>query len=244
MRYLPASLLFASALAGTHGEAKAEGADFNVHEAVLEEAFEPGKFFQSKYGAEPILTIRYLGDDWDFPVYAIALFKGCHVDDPDGEPSCRDRLHARMVRAPYDGEPERPRWRGTKLLGDLEERGVSNRDELRSALDQGAVEWFGADLAQCPSALAKARETDDISWFGTPLVKEPSNEIEIIMHFDTIEMRFRPNYFTEFWYGGHIDEDLPSGWAREFATALGPCWRPSSATPPWRRKPISETDDE
>ncbi|UYV15175.1 hypothetical protein [Porphyrobacter sp. ULC335] len=214
-----------------------------MHQTVLAEAFDPERFFDGRYVEAPILTIRYLGDDYDFPVYAIALYKGCHDADAEGDRSCRDRLQARMIRAPYDGEPERPRWRGTRLLEDLHTRGVSSRKELLKALDDGAVEWLEADLATCPAALNHARSTDELRWFGEPLIQEPSDEIAIIMHFDTIDVRFRPNYFTDFRYQGHVGDGLPSGWADAFAKSLESCWKPATATRPWRRAVAKPTGD-
>ncbi|MFY8196835.1 MAG: hypothetical protein ACOVKV_17335 [Novosphingobium sp.] len=214
-----------------------------MHQTVLAEAFDPERFFDGRYVEAPILTIRYLGDDYDFPVYAIALYKGCHDVDAEGDRSCLDRLQARMIRAPYDGEPERPRWRGTRLLEDLRTRGVSSRKELLKALDDGAVEWLEADLATCPAALNNARSTDELRWFGEPLVQEPSDEMAIIMHFDTIDVRFRPNYFTDFRYQGHVGDGLPSGWADAFAKSLESCWKPATAIRPWRRAVAKTTGD-
>lgn len=215
---------------------------FNLHQAVLAEAFDPERFFGGGY-AEPVLTVRYLGDDYDYPVYALALYKGCHDADAEGDRSCRERLQVRMVRAPYEGEPERPRWRGTKLLGDLRTRGVSSQRELLAALDNGAVEWLEADLATCPAALSHARNTANLRWFGAPLVEEPSDSIAIVLHADTVDVRFRPNYFTDVRFKGIVDDDFPSGWAEGFAKSLENCWTPSAAIRPWRRAVTKDTDD-
>ncbi len=240
MKFLFAALVLLAAL-----PAQAESRrGFNLHQAVLAEAFDPERFFEGRYIADPILTVRYLGDDYDYPVYGLALYKGCHDADAEGDRSCRDRLQVRMVRAPYDGEPERPRWRGTRLLNELGTKGVSSREELLKALDNGAVEWLEADLATCPAALNHARTTDDLRWFGVPLVEEPSDSIAIVLHADTVEVRFRPNYFTDVRYEGAVDDDLPSGWAVEFAKSLENCWKPSAATRPWRREVAKDNDDE
>lgn len=216
---------------------------FDLHQTVLAEAFDPERFFDGNYVDSPILTIRYLGDDYDYPVYAIALFKGCHDADAEGDRSCRDRLQARMVRAPYDGEPQRPRWRGTRLLEELRIRGISSHKELLQALDNGVVEWLEADLATCPAALQHARNTADLRWFGEPLVPEASEGIAIVIHYDTVDVRFRPNYFTDVRYQGHVDDSLPSGWADAFAKSLETCWKPATAIRPWRRAVAKNTDD-
>jgi len=238
-------LLLAALLTLTAIPAQADdSAAFNLNQTVLADAFDPERFFAGRYISDPILTIRYLGDDYDYPVYAIALYKGCHADDPEGDQTCRERLRARMVRAPYDGEPERPRWRGTKLLADLGKLAVSSRSELHAALDLGMVEWLEADLATCPAAMRHARDIGELRWFGVPLVEEPSDSIAIVLHADTVDVRFRPNYFTDVRYTGHVDNDLPSGWAVGLAQSLGDCWTPSNAMPPWRRKPIEDPDSE
>jgi len=216
---------------------------FDLHQTVLAEAFDPERFFDGKYIDDPILTVRYLGDDYDYPVYALALYKGCHDADAEGDRSCRDRLQVRMVRAPYDGEPERPRWRGTRLLEELSTRGVSSRKELLAALDDGAVEWLEADLAACPAAMAHARTTDNLRWFGVPLIEEPSDSIAIVLHADTVDVRFRPNYFTDVRYEGIVDDAFPSGWAEEFTKSLESCWKPSTAPRPWRRAVAKNTGD-
>jgi hypothetical protein len=239
LRLLVSALILLAAL-----PAQAENRrGFDVHKAVLAEAFDPERFFDGRYVDAPVLTIRYLGDDYDYPVYAIALFKGCHDADAEGDRSCRERLQVRMIRAPYDGEPERPRWRGTRLLEELRSRGVSSRKELLQALDDGAVEWLEADLAACPAALEHARSTGDLRWFSEPLVQEPSDNIAIVLHADTVDVRFRPNYFTDFRYTGIVDDDLPNGWANAFAKSLETCWRPATAIRPWRRTPARNTDD-
>lgn len=238
MRLLAATLAVMAAV-----PAQAESRrGFDLHQAVLAEAFDPERFFDGGY-VKPVLTVRYLGDDYDYPVYALALYKGCFEADAGGDRSCRERLQVRMIRAPYDGEPERPRWRGTKLLGDLRTRGVSSQKELLAALDSGAVEWLEADLAKCPAAMEHAGTTDNLRWFGVPLVEEPSDGIAIVLHADTVEVRFRPNYFTDVRYEGIVDADLPSGWADRFAKSLENCWKPSAATRPWRRSVAKDTDD-
>lgn len=240
MRLLAAALICLAALPVQAEDRRG----FDLHQTVLAEAFDPERFFDGRYIEAPLLTIRYLGDDYDYPVYAIALYKGCHDADAEGDRSCRDRLQARMIRAPYDGEPERPRWRGTRLLEELRNRGVSSRKELFAALDDGAVEWLEADLAACPAALQQARATGDLRWFGEPLVPGASDNIAIVLHFDTVDVRFRPNYFTDFRYQGHVDADLPSGWADAFATSLENCWKPATATRPWRRAPAKDPDSQ
>lgn len=218
--------------------------EFDLHNTLLADAFDPETFFQDRYRFAPLLTIRYLGDDWDYPVYAIALFEGCHSDDPEGDRSCQNRLQARMMRAPYDGEPGRPRWRGSKLLGDLRTSGVASREALLDALDTGMVEWLEIDLAECPSGLNYAKKVEGVRWFGESLVTEPASQITIMAHFDTIDMRFRPNHYSDFRYSGYVDDDVPSGWADGFARSLENCWKPSKATPPWRRAPIEDPDPE
>lgn len=239
LRLLAAALICVAAL-----PVQAKGSrEFVLHQTVLAEAFDPERFFGGRFVEAPVLTIRYLGDDYDYPVYAIALYRGCHDTDAEGDLTCRDRLRARMVRAPYDGEPERPRWRGTRLLEELRKRGVSSRKELLEALDDGAVEWLEADLAACPNALEHARDTKELRWFGEPLVPEPSNNIAVVMHFDTVDVRFRPNYFTDFRYQGLVDTKLPSGWADAFAKSLESCWKPAAAIRPWRRTPATTADE-
>lgn len=220
---------------------------FSIHATLLSEVFVPEKFFQEDMLTEPLLTITYTGDDWNWPVYALALFKGCHAGDAGDYSSCGDRYTVRMVRGPWDesdGELERPRWRGSALLSNLKDRGVSDRDELFQALDEGAVEWLESDLEQCPAAMKFAETSPDLAWFAQPLIPEPDDEIRIVIHYDTVHVRYTPIYSQRMEYTGEVDQRLPSGWAVQFYDALEDCWSLTQAPPPWRQTPLDDLDDE
>ena len=59
--------------------------------------------------------------------------------------------------------------------------------------------------------------------------------MEMALHADTMTVRFASSYTRLSTYTGIIDDRAPSGWAVRLAAALEPCWRPTDATPPWRR---------
>ncbi|QFT78308.1 hypothetical protein [Erythrobacter sp. THAF29] len=239
-----ALIALGAALSGGSASANEPANDepaFNAKHAVLAEAFAPERFFRGRFGFDPLLTILHLGDDYSYPIYAIAVFRGCHRDDAEGDRSCIDRLRARMVRAPYDGEPERPRYRGLELLTTLRTLAVSNREELITVLDKGAVEWLEADLATCPAALAKAREAEKLAFFNQSLVAD-DDDMAIVIHSDTIKLTFTPNYFTKLSFDGSPLRGTPGLWGYDFAQSLEECWVPSQATPPWHHG--SEEDSE
>lgn len=79
---------------------------FDFRERTRALAFDPARFFSEQ--SEPAMSVRYLGDDYGYPVYAIAVRRGCtDADRGEGRRTCGERLIARMVRSPYKGEPPR-----------------------------------------------------------------------------------------------------------------------------------------
>jgi hypothetical protein len=130
-------------------QVQAQQRDFEaLKQRVTDVAFDPDSFFGTQGQYFRIATIRYRGDDWRFPVYAIAISNGCILGR---EPGCDARRIARMVRGTEAVPPERPRWRGSALIGRLGKLGSLDGPGLAKALDAN-VDWLEADLDSCPGA--------------------------------------------------------------------------------------------
>ena len=168
-------------------------------------AFDPSRFFSG--GTEPVMSIRYKGDDFGYPVYAIAVQKGC-TDADLGElhRTCGGRLIARMIRSPYEGEPARPRARGQRLLNVIAQAKPQSDDALRQLLDITAIEWLEADIRKCPTAmthLATGRDLQFSSFF------DQSGDLEdIVLHADTVSFEIS-DYLMRSRYEGWLSRAAP-----------------------------------
>lgn len=71
-------------------------------------AFDPVKFFPSQYVKDHSgVRISDTGDDYGWPVYAIAVTEGCIPWENNPRDQCGSRLRARLVRAPAPPEGSR-----------------------------------------------------------------------------------------------------------------------------------------
>jgi hypothetical protein len=208
---------------------------FNVRDRVLEIAFDPTKFFRSRYvGDVSTVRITYTGDDWGWPVYAIAVAEGCADEENGRQSDCGVRLRARMVRAPAAPERTRPRSRGARLIGQLVERGARSDADIRAGLNDLGVEWIEADLRTCPGALAALGRSAEADWVPEAVANPtPGDEIAaLVMHADIVRVEFQ-QYARISTYRGWIAEGSPAEWAEELAAVLQPCWRPATTPAPW-----------
>jgi hypothetical protein len=201
---------------------------------VRELAFNPENFFRDEYHSQPIVTVTYTGDDYAWPVYSIAVFEGCHDDEPRVD-SCRTALRARMVRSPFAPDMKRPRERGGRLIWKLYKEGKTSRMALRSALTRSGVEWKEADIRRCPNATKALQRSANLNWVPTEISSPtPKDEINLVIHADIVEVTFR-QYGRASIYSGYIAEGSPAAWAEDFAASLETCWANATTPPPWRR---------
>lgn len=201
---------------------------------VRSAAFDPASFFPTSGRALSTVRIEYRGDDYDWPVYAIAVARACV-----GEAArpCATRPLARMTRAPAVPDSDRLRHRGAALVVALARQGVDTPEEARSALPSQGVEWLEADLDACPSAKAVLNRVGSIRWTARAAVDQALSDdpsFDLVLHADTVRVEFEQ--FREISvYDGWLKERSPGAWARSLYEALEPCWGPATITPPWER---------
>lgn len=211
---------------------------------VRQLAFDPDRFFPDAY-IKPILTIRYTGDDYDYPVYSLAVRRGCTDEDVgEARKTCGSRLLARMVRSPMppteDGETPRRRWAGSALFAALEKRAPRSEGEVKQGLDSYGLEWMEADVNGCAPALDRLRSAETVSFFAEPPVAN-SNELSLVLHADKVAVEFG-GYITRSRYFGWLKPGSPAEWADGFAQSLETCWQPSKAVVPWRVDKAAEPE--
>lgn len=207
---------------------------YDFREPVRALAFDPDRFFPDQ--PEPAMSIRYLADDYGFPVYAIAVRRGC-ADEDQGEArrTCGERLIARMVRSPSVDNSTRLRARGQRLFGTIAQMRPQNDDDLVGFLEKMGLEWLEADVRKCPAALAHLATGRDLKF--SPSLDQTNELAEIVLHADKVTFEIG-DYLTRSRYVGWLKPDSPARWAHEFAASLETCWKPSSAPVPWR--PVKE----
>lgn len=199
-------------------------------------AFDPATFFPDE--PKPWMSIAYSGDDYGYPVYSIAIRKGCTREDTgDARRSCGNRLVARMVRAPFPGTPDRPRNRGQRLFGALQAQNIPGDAALRTALARYGLEWMEANVGQCQPAMEMLGKSGEFRFFASPPLPADETAIPIVLHADKITFDYRGGYLTESRYYGWVAPGSPAEWADSFAQSLEGCWIPSAATAPWEHPP-------
>lgn len=213
--------------------AEGDEVDYDYRERTRQLAFDPAQFFPDRYVSNLFMSIRYTGDDYGYPVYSIGVRKGCTREDKgDARKLCANRLIARMVRSPFQGEPERPRWRGQKLFGALHQKKVADDAGLKRALDEYGLEWLEADVNACAFAIAHLETASELKFFTTSPLPADGEAIAIVLHADKIEFRFG-EYLERVRYEGMLKTGNPGSWADGFAKSLATCWKPATARSPW-----------
>lgn len=203
---------------------------YDFREPIRALAFDPDRFFPDQ--PEPAMSIRYLGDDYGFPVYAIAVRRGCtHEDQGEARRMCGERLTARMVRSPSVDNSTRLRARGQRLFATIAQMQPRNDDDLVGFLDKTGLEWLEADVRKCPAALAHLATGRDLKF--SPSLDQADQLAEIVLHADKVTFEIG-DYLTRSRYVGWLKPESPGRWAHEFAASLETCWKPSSAPVPWR----------
>jgi hypothetical protein len=202
--------------------------DFRERTRAL--AFDPARFFPERF--EPAMSVRYLGDDYGYPVYAIAVRKGCtDADQGEARRTCGERLIARMVRSPYEGEPPRPRARGQQLFDNIAQSQPQSDQALLRLLDSAGLEWLEADIHECPAAMAHLATGRDLKF--SPAIKQTGQPGAIVLHADKVSFEVG-DYLMRSRYEGWLKPGSPGAWANDLAVSLETCWRPSTALVPWR----------
>jgi hypothetical protein len=207
----------------------------DVREAVGRIAFDPARYFPSAYVSDrSIVRITYTGDDYGWPVYAIAIAEGCVEGETVPRDQCASRLRARMVRAPAPDGMTRPRQRGVRLVNQLVERKATSSEQIRAALDQIGPEWVEADLRTCPGATEALSKAGEAAWAPEAVVNpKPTDELSLVLHADIVRVELQ-QYARLTTYRGWLAEKSPAVWADGLAAVLEPCWRRADAPAPWR----------
>lgn len=201
--------------------------DFRERTRVL--AFDPARFFPER--SLPAMSVRYLGDDYAYPVYTIAIRKGCTGDDHgEARRTCGERLIARMVRSSFQGIPPRARARGQLLFAAIARAQPQSDEALLRLLDNAELEWLEADVRQCSAAMAHLATGRDLRFSSIIDQTDPS---EIVLHADKVTFEIK-DYLMQSRYEGWLKLGSPGAWANDFAASLETCWKPSKAIVPWR----------
>lgn len=224
---LAAPIMLAIAAAAPAQDA---GPAYDYRERTRAMAFDPARFFGER--PRPYMSIRYMGDDYGYPVYAIAVAKGCtDTDIGEARRTCGDRLTARMVRAPFAGEPPRPRARGQRLFGMIATEAPGDEAALLRTLDKAGLEWLEADVRSCPAAMAHLATGRTLAF--SPVLDGPGDLGDIVLHADKVSFEVG-DYLVRSRYDGWLKPGTPAAWANAFARSLETCWKPAAATVPWR----------
>lgn len=202
--------------------------DFRERTRAL--AFDPARFFSER--SEPAMSVRYLGDDYGYPVYAIAVRKGCtDADQGEARRTCGERLVARMIRSPFKGKAPRPRARGQRLFTTIGQSRPQSDDALLRLLDNTGLEWLEADIRECPTAMAHLATGRDLQFSSA--IDQTGQPAEIVLHADKVSFEIG-DYLMRSRYEGWLKPGSPGAWANDFAASLETCWKPSTAPVPWR----------
>jgi hypothetical protein len=239
---MPFPIILAMAVLAVLGVAPAAQAQqtqpsvFDIRPMVIAVAFDPTTYFPSIHaGDRSVVRIVYTGDDYGWPVYAIAVAEGCVDQEDRNSDACATRLRARMVRSPAPADIQRPRQRGLHLLGLLVETGATDPASIRATLSDVGTEWLEADLRTCPGAVDALRRLTEAGWPPPPLIDQTVEAYVsgLVMHADFVRVEVQ-HFARRTTYHGWIADGSPAAWAVAFAGGLEPCWRPASGPAPWK----------
>jgi hypothetical protein len=220
---------FAVALLSMGSMTQAHVRDDQTNNKVFKLAFDPDRNFWGD--PVPFLTVVYRGDDWGVPVYSLSIAE------------VSKRFVVRAVRSAGLGNDERPRQAGYRLYSKIDAANANSDAKLKALFDAGAVEWLEADLDSCPNAVeavdavrnAEWHTYADIGW--SKKFDEEGDQAPIVMHADTITVRYRV-YLQQVEYSGWLSggDDHVTKAVLKLAEALQPCWKPATPKAPWHRK--------
>lgn len=125
--------------------------------------------------------------------------------------------------------------RGFALMQHVLGADADTREQLAATLDKAGLEWMEADLANCPAATKLIQQSGKIGWVPVEVYSpNPDEPRGIVLHADMLQVTFA-SFARRSSYHGYAAEGSPASWAVELGEALETCWRPSTATRPWRR---------
>lgn len=174
------------------------------------------------YRLDLSLTLKYLGDDYSFPVSGIALFKiSVHSERP--RKKIRDYWVARQIRSPIpeDDEYFRPRQRGRSAIARFEQLLVENPEmTVREIIDAIPFEYLETNSKHCPQISSALNSLTDVSFH----YDDPET---FFLHADSIELSVSGSGYRNSSYIGWVDnvETSPGSWAMAFIETIEPCWR-------------------
>jgi hypothetical protein len=242
IRLLLFSLVLSCLTGPVHAQSGGRASVEEVRDVVMELAFDPTKYFPSPYVKDfSMVRIIYTGDDYGWPVYAVAIAKGCDQSSlipPSQRISrqreCASQLRARMVRAPAPPNMSRPRQRGSHLVSRLVEQGATSAEGIRNSLTTAGLEWVEADLRTCPGAMTALARSAEADWVPEAVATpKPGDELSgLVLHADIVQVDIQ-QYARLSTYRGWIADRSPGAWAVSLISTLEPCWRPAGAAPPW-----------
>ncbi|SMF61362.1 hypothetical protein [Allosphingosinicella indica] len=207
-----------------------------VTKLVNRMAFDPALFFYERGRDASDIRIAYTGDDYDYPVYSIAIARGC-VTAAQPLERCSGRLTARMISASTTPDMDRPRQRGKALVEALISRDATEHAKIARLLPKLGVKWLETDFHSCPNATTVLGKSASLNWVPKEISRHGNRDdgsINIIVHADQVAVTFE-GMARSSTYRGYLADGSPAVWAEELAAVLEPCWKPSTATPPWNR---------
>lgn len=203
-----------------------------ARETVARLAFDPDRYFADERSGRNDIRIVYSGDAFGWPIYAIAIRRGCGPANTGR--GCDAGFRMRMARAPAPASMSRPRDRAIPIWRRFTEGPGRTPRQAAAILDEAEVEWLETDSVDCPGVAPLLERTSAMSW--VPVGLSPGQmPAAPVMHYDVVEISFSA-YSSRATYIGAIVEGAPSGWAARLALAAERCWRPAASVAPWRTK--------
>lgn len=224
-------------------------------QVLWETVFDPSVYAEGLHERpQTRIEMRYHGDDYDYPVAALALtyarepdcvaaLRQAAVRPPD---ACPFGWRAHVVRAP---EPEsnqypglRPRWRGSALEARLAAQPAlmeAGAETIIAALD---IEHLILEEAGCLEAqpdLAGLVTVSPVQKSYSELF-DPAVEFKglggLYLHADTVSVRVE-SYAGVLEASGVPEAGRVTGWARDLLLAFDPCFEKAGFGPLWRPAP-------
>lgn len=216
-------------------EASPEISSSQAHAAIWHGPFSANSFFPEHF-VGPDLTARYIGDDYGWPVWAVAAKLACpNPETLDRSSACEPEERDWVIRqaaAPEIQEGARPRRNGFAFSQQMQVGLQANSDVNTVARDAGLI-WREARMSACPVAQEAFDAFRNVSWLPTnhPLVYT-SDELNLVLHADKIQLTLQ-TYLQETTFTGWLAEGNPADRFNAFVVALEPCWTTPSVPAPW-----------
>lgn len=178
-------------------------------------------------GEETLLTARYTGDDYGWPVWSMAIVRSCA---PRSYPCAQDRLKIRTIRAFPIKTDGRPRNKGSSLTSQINTF-IMQGESIESAISKSNIAWDFVDIDSCPAAKTLFETAPDQKWVSDDIFER---RIIPYLHADSVEVKLY-SARAIILYKDIPTGDQPSAWASALMEAAIPCLTQSYMTPPWER---------